>query len=186
MKSPIASPVIIPVDKDIQEPPELVAAIRARRGGSLLKLDRMLLHSPPLAEGWNIYLGKIREELLVPAQLRELAMCMVAILNKASYEYEHHAPLYIKSGGTPAKAEALKSVGQPLFNKLVYTELEQAVIALAYEMTLQIRVNENLKKQLVGLIGTQQTVELVAVVATYNMVSRFLVALDITEEDHLP
>ena len=51
-------------------------------------------------------------------------------------------------------------------------------------MTLQIRVNENLKKQLVGLIGTQQTVELVAVVATYNMVSRFLVALDITEEVH--
>jgi len=60
------------------------------------------------------------------------------------------------------------------------------VIALAYEMTLQIRVNENLKKQLVGLIGTQQIVELAAVVASYNMISRFLVALNITEEDHLP
>jgi alkylhydroperoxidase family enzyme len=184
MKSPVTSPVILPVNKDIQEPPELVAAIRARRGGSLLKLDRMLLHSPPLAQGWNVYLGKIREELLVPAQLRELAMCVVAILNKADYEYEHHAPLYIKNGGTPAKAEELRCVGQPLFNKSLYTELEQAVIALAHEMTLQIRVSEGLKRLLVTLLGTQQTVELVGVVATYNMVSRFLVALDITEEDH--
>ncbi|MGA0892611.1 MAG: carboxymuconolactone decarboxylase family protein, partial [Burkholderiaceae bacterium] len=100
MKPPINTPVILPVNQDIQEPAELVAAIRARRGGAVLKLDRMLLHSPPLAQGWNVYLGKIREELLVPAQLRELAMCVVAILNKADYEYEHHAPLYIKNGGT--------------------------------------------------------------------------------------
>ncbi|MGA1527721.1 MAG: carboxymuconolactone decarboxylase family protein, partial [Burkholderiaceae bacterium] len=67
---------------------------------------------------------------------------------------------------------------------LLYTELEQAVIALAHEMTLQIRVSEGLKRLLVTLLGTQQTVELIGVVATYNMVSRFLVALDITEEDH--
>ena len=86
MTQPITIPIIRPVDQDIQDPPELVAAIRARRGGALLKLDRMLLHSPPLAQGWNVYLGKIREELLVPAQLRELAMCVVAILKKSTSE----------------------------------------------------------------------------------------------------
>ena len=183
MTQPITIPIIRPVDQDIQDPPELVAAIRARRGGALLKLDRMLLHSPPLAQGWNVYLGKIREELLVPAQLRELAMCVVAILNKATYEYEHHAPLYVKNGGTLAQAEALKDLAQPGFKEDLYPELEKAVIALAREMTLRIRVDERLKVQLVGLIGTRQTVELVGVVATYNMVSRFLVALDITTED---
>ena len=141
MTQPITIPIIRPVDQDIQDPPELVAAIRARRGGALLKLDRMLLHSPPLAQGWNVYLGKIREELLVPAQLRELAMCVVAILNKATYEYEHHAPLYVKNGGTLAQAEALKDLAQPGFKEDLYPELEKAVIALAREMTLRIRVD---------------------------------------------
>ena len=34
-------------------PPELVAAIRQRRGGHLLELDRLLLHSPAFATGWG-------------------------------------------------------------------------------------------------------------------------------------
>ena len=93
------------------------------------------------------------------------------------------APLYVKNGGTLAQAEALKDLAQPGFKEDLYPELEKAVIALAREMTLRIRVDERLKVQLVGLIGTRQTVELVGVVATYNMVSRFLVALDITTED---
>jgi len=38
---------------DIGEPEMLVASIHARRGGTLLNLDRMLLHTPPLAKGWN-------------------------------------------------------------------------------------------------------------------------------------
>lgn len=32
-------------------PAELVAAIRKRRGGQFINLDRMLLHSIPIAEG---------------------------------------------------------------------------------------------------------------------------------------
>lgn len=36
------------VPSDLSEPAAIVDAIRARRGGGLLNLDRMLLHSPPL------------------------------------------------------------------------------------------------------------------------------------------
>ncbi|MEY3668818.1 MAG: hypothetical protein RL258_213, partial [Pseudomonadota bacterium] len=91
--------------EDHAHPADLVAAIRARRGGSLLKLDRMLLHSPPLAEGWNIFLGKVRTDLSVPIKLRELVMCVVAVLNGASFEYEHHAPIFVSAGGTVRQAE---------------------------------------------------------------------------------
>src|SRR5690606_10326538 len=38
---------------DLAEPAEVVDAIRQRRGGELLELDRMLLHSAPLAARWN-------------------------------------------------------------------------------------------------------------------------------------
>ena len=45
---------VIPyVPRDVAEPRALVDAIRARRGGALLNLDRMLLHSPPFAAGWS-------------------------------------------------------------------------------------------------------------------------------------
>lgn len=174
------------IPEDIEQPAGLVAAIRSRRKGKLLKLDRMLLHSPPLAEGWNIYLRKVREDLQVPIRLRELAMCVVAVLNDASYEYEHHAPLYVTAGGSEEQAQALRNVAEPSFNKLMFPELDQAVIELAREMTLRVKVRDSLKEQLLALVGTRQTVELVGVVATYNMVSRFLVALDITNEEPKP
>ena len=42
---------------DLTEPAELVAAIRKRRGGQFINLERMLLHSTPIAEGWNHFVG---------------------------------------------------------------------------------------------------------------------------------
>ena len=59
--------------KDLSEPRAVVDAIRARRGGTLLNLDCMLLHSPALAEGWNGLLRAVRTELEVSLKLRELA-----------------------------------------------------------------------------------------------------------------
>ena len=56
-------------------PPDLVAAIRQRRGGRLGALDRILLYSPPYAAGWNEMMGRVRNDLVVPMPLRELAMC---------------------------------------------------------------------------------------------------------------
>jgi len=38
---------------DLAEPKDIVDSVRARRGGHLTHLDRMLLHSPQLAAGWN-------------------------------------------------------------------------------------------------------------------------------------
>lgn len=177
------APVIPMLPEDLREPAALVAAIRARRGGGLLKLDRMLLHSPPLAEGWNVFLGKVRTELSVPMQLRELVMCVVAVLNGASFEYEHHAPIFIASGGSPAQAEMLGRIGTPAFSLHLFSPLEQGVIRLAEQMTRNLLVDVDVKQALVDNLGMQQTVELVGVVATYNMVSRFLLALDIHADD---
>src|SRR6185436_18959263 len=86
---------------NISEPKELVDAIRARRGGTLLNLDRILLYSPPFARGWNAFMGEVRTGLAVSPKLRELTMCIVAVLNEAEYEFHHHAPEFLKAGGTP-------------------------------------------------------------------------------------
>ena len=70
---------LLPINHN--DPEDICAAIRTRRGGMLNELDRMLLHSPAVAEGWNVFFGKLRDETTIAPQLRELAMCVVAILN---------------------------------------------------------------------------------------------------------
>ncbi|HMK85176.1 MAG TPA: carboxymuconolactone decarboxylase family protein [Steroidobacteraceae bacterium] len=161
-------------------PADLVAEIRARRGGKLLNLDRMLLASPPLARGWNAHLGAVRSGLSLEARLRELAICAVAVLNGAPYELEHHLPLYREAGGSERAAEALRSfeTGDPAFDGA-----ERAVLALTVEMTREVSVSDaTFRRARSELPGEREIVELVAVIATYNMVSRFLVALGIETE----
>src|SRR5262249_2044341 len=72
-------------------PPDVVGPIRARRpGGKLLNLDRMLLHSPAFAQGWNSMFGAIRGKLAVPAKLRELTIMSIGVINHAEYEWFQH------------------------------------------------------------------------------------------------
>ena len=42
------------------QPTDLVEAILARRGGTLINLDKVLLWSEPIARGWNVYLKEVR------------------------------------------------------------------------------------------------------------------------------
>ena len=163
---------------DLAEPAELVAAIRARRGGELLELDRLLLYSAPLAEGWNHYLGNIREHFSIDRKLRELAMCTVAVLNNAEYEFTQHAPLYINAGGNEEKAQLLRQPSDAATHSSFSTE-EQLTIALTSQMTQNVQVDEKLFKQALDCFNTEHLVELIATIAAYNMVSRFLVAFEL-------
>jgi len=175
---------VIPyLPKDIDEPRELVAAIRARRGGTLLNLDRMLLHSPPLAAGWNGFLRAVRSELAVSPKLRELAICVVAVLNRADYEYRQHAPAFLYSGGSAVELDMLGRVGTSAFDATAFDAAERAVIALAVEMTRTVEVSAaTMATVRRALTNDRQVVEIVGVIATYNMVSRFLVALGVEPE----
>lgn len=176
-------PRITPVSDEKAGPPDLVAAIRARRGGTLLTLDRMLLHSPAFAKGWNSYLGAVRNELKINARLRELAIAAVAVINGAEYEFQIHGPIYVKEGGSEAAVKALRSIDSALGDSKLFTDDERAILQFAVEMTRQVRVSDaTFAKARTVIGGDQAIVELIGVIATYNMVSRFLVALGIESE----
>jgi alkylhydroperoxidase family enzyme len=170
------------VPADIQEPAEIVAAVRARRGGTLLNLDRMLLNSPPLAAGWNTFLGAVRTGLVVDAQLRELAMCVVAVLNGAEYEFTQHAPLYVKAGGTPAQQAGLRNPQAAREDTALFDARQRAAIGLTIEMTRSVQVNDATFASVREHLSERETVELIGVIAAYNMVSRFLVATGVEPE----
>lgn len=170
----------VPADPDA--PAELVAAIRARRGGALLNLDRMLLHSPPLARGWNALLGAIRGELSLDPRLRELAICAVAVLTGSAYELHHHAPELVRAGGTEAQVEALRGGAAADGAAGPFDATERAVLRLARELTQGGSAADATLAAVRERVGERATVELVATVAAYGMVARFLAALGIERE----
>jgi alkylhydroperoxidase family enzyme len=176
-------PRILYKPHDVSEPKELVASILARRGGALLNLDRMLLHSPAFAKGWNSLLREVRNELELSSKLRELAICMVAVLNGADYEFRHHAPEFVKAGGTAEQVEALRHLEALTNDTSLFDHAERAVIQLTLEMTRSVRVSDTTFAAVQATLpAEQQVVELVGVIATYNMVSRFVVALGVEPE----
>lgn len=168
---------------DINSPEELVSSIRIRRGGGLLNLDRMLLHSPPFAKGWNELLREVRGGLSLSPKLRELAICGVAVLNDAEYEFLHHVPEFLKAGGTAAQVEALRNLEAATSAINLFDDDERAVIRLIIEMTRGVRVSDSTFAAAKNALSDDQSlVELVGVIAAYNMVSRFLVALGVEPE----
>lgn len=155
---------------------ELLNAIKARRpGGELIGIDRVLLKSFPLATGWNELMVRVRKEFSLSLEYRELIMLRVAWLNKAEFEWNVHYPAYLDAGGTTEKAEALRLSSTPL----VFNDTETLLINLTDQSTFNVMVEEAVIDGLKSLLGETETVEAVATVAAYNMVSRFLVALAI-------
>ena len=168
------------------QPQELVDAILARRGGALLNLDKALLWSEALARGWNVFLKAVRTELPTSRRLRELGICSVALLTGANYEYHHHAPDFLAAGGTQAQLDALQAFLQSdprgLPSAAALEERDRLVIRYAVQMTLDVKVSDELFDTLRQHFDTTQIVELTSAIATYNMVARFLVALQVTPE----
>lgn len=168
---------------DLTEPADLLVAMRARRGGALLNLDRMLLHSPPLARAWNDFLGTIRGSLSISAKLRELVICAVARLNGADYEFAQHAPEFRRAGGSAAAAAALGNVATAAGNEALFDGLERAALRVTLELTRELRISETAFEALrARMPQPSQQVELIAVIATYNMVSRFLTGCSVPQE----
>jgi alkylhydroperoxidase family enzyme len=168
---------------DIDRPVELIASIRDRRGGSLLNLDRMLLNSPAFAKGWNEFLREVRSGLSLLPKLRELAICGVAVLNGAEYEFHHHAPEFMKVGGTAAQVDALRNFEAAANETAIFDAAERAVIRLTLEMTRDVQVSDSSFAAMKSALPDDRgVVELVGVIAAYNMVSRFLVALGVEPE----
>jgi alkylhydroperoxidase family enzyme len=129
----------------------------------------------------NSFLLAIRTQTTLPADLRETAICRVAALNRAWFEWEHHAPLLRREDGiTDAFVQAVfgAAPGSWLEGTPGRREL---VLAFTDALTLGPAVPADLFKQLHADFDERALVELSATVGAYNCVSRFLVALDVGE-----
>lgn len=165
---------------DIAEPAALVAELHTRRGGKLLDVDRMMLHSPALATAWNGFFGGIKNNMQLSPKLRELVACAVGSTNGADYQYQQHAAAFLSAGGSAAQLQALHDPDIAARDTDHFDQTERAVLQMSLEMTRNIKVDDATFATALAALGSHQAmVELVGVIAGYNLVSRFLVALEI-------
>jgi alkylhydroperoxidase family enzyme len=179
----------------VQDPPStrtpdearILADIQARREPNpLLPLDLALLHSFPIAEGWNSFFGAIRAQTSLSALVRELAICRVAVVNGALFEWEQHAPLLQKSGMNEDILEMIRDpqldFAHDAFSSVLSSE-EKIVLRYTDAMTKTVKVPDEIFADLKTFFNPQEILELTTTIASYNCVSRILVALDIGERN---
>jgi alkylhydroperoxidase family enzyme len=165
------------------DPPQLrplVNAIVAQRG-SVLHLYRMLLHSPPVAEGWLALLTAVRQRCALPGAIRELVIMRIAALNGAPYEAQQHQPIALREGLTQAQLDALPD--WPRSDR--FDAAQRAALALTDGMTREVHVAGATFDAARAQFGDRELLELVVTIAAYNMVSRVLEALQIRADDPL-
>jgi alkylhydroperoxidase family enzyme len=156
----------------------LAERIVAERGGRMLNLYRMLLHSPPFAQGWLNLFTAVRQQGRLAGRCRELAILRIAVLNRADYEFAQHVPYALREGLTREQIDAVKTdPDRPLFDGR-----DRAVLAYAAAMTRDIDVPDDVFDALRAAFDEREIVELTVTIAGYNLVSRFLVALQIDHE----
>ncbi|CAO1635577.1 unnamed protein product [Parajaminaea phylloscopi] len=181
-------------------------AIRQRRGErGLTPLDGMLLNSLPIAEGWNKLLGGVRTGTSLPDDVREIMILRVAARNRAAFEWMHHEPLARQAGVTDEQIRRIGTVTSIASQAALtasgsgqLSPLQAAAISYADAMTATVAVPDAIFNTLKHELGktvehtspasasredqaNQKMVEATGTVAAYNMVSRFLVALDIDD-----
>lgn len=161
--------------------PEIMALaeqIRAERGGRLLNLYRMLLNSPPVARGWLNLLSAIRYKSKLAGRYRELAILLVAVINGAEYERAGHVPHAKKEGVTDAQIDALAGWQE----SKVFDDVDRAVLAYTDAMTRDVHVSGVVFAAVNKHFDPREMTELTATIAAYNLVSRFLEALQVDPE----
>ncbi|MEY2684553.1 MAG: hypothetical protein RJA09_1697 [Pseudomonadota bacterium] len=146
-----------------------------RERGRISLLYQVLLNSPPIAQGWEALLTAVRNRTQVPADLRELIILRVAVLNRARFEFDAHIPHALKAGVSPDKIDAIQKPDL----SATFSDAERLVLLMTDHMTRDVEVPTTVMDEVTRCYGPQEVVELVATVAAYNMVSRFLVALNV-------
>jgi AhpD family alkylhydroperoxidase len=130
-----------------------------------------------MAEGWEQLLSAVRNRSTLPADVRELVILRVAVLNGAPYEFDAHVP-HARAAGVPdAVIEALRL---PSLNAMAgLSPLQSSALRLTEQMTRDIQVDPALMAELASQVDDRPLLDLVVTVAAYNMVSRLLVALEV-------
>ena len=166
-------------ENDHPELADSIAKIKGARGGRLINIYRLMLHSPALANAWFDLNQAVRYGTEIDGQSREIAVIRVAILNNVEYVQQAHGPAYaLKEGLTPEQVLAIANWQ----TAKVFSVAQRALLAYTDAMTREIDIPDAVYDELRKHFSERQTVELTMLIGAYNMLTRFLKALKVDPE----
>ena len=166
-------------ERDHPELEKLTAKIRGGRGGRMLNIYRMLLHSPALADKWLEQVSAVRWQTDLDGKIREIVIIRIGLLNRVEYVIKAHVPAFaVREGLTIEQCAALADwPASTLFN-----DQQRAALAYTDAMTREVQVPDVIFATLRDFFTEKQIVELTVLIGTYNMHTRVLQALEIDAE----
>ncbi len=158
---------------------DLAQQIRKGRRGTVINVYKVLLHNPALAESWFKHINTVRWGTGLDGRLREVLIIRLGHLTGSAYILRQHVPkLAEEEGLSREQCDALRhwqDTGH-------FSARERAALAFADSMTESIEVPDAVFEPLRDHFNERQIVELAVLVATYNMHSRILQALEVDLE----
>ncbi|KAF7597120.1 hypothetical protein BBP40_010594 [Aspergillus hancockii] len=150
-----------PPSTESPEEADILSRVQTRRGEKgLIPLDLALLHSFPVADGWNSFIGAIRTRTSLSQIIRGFSAEAIDVVRDVQADFSQKVQEKVLS---PEEAALLK-----------YTDA----------MTKTVTVPDEVFQEMKGYFNEREVVEVTATAAAYNCVSRFLVALDVGEKNH--
>jgi AhpD family alkylhydroperoxidase len=166
-------------EEDHPELTELIGRLKTGRRGNLINIYRMLLNSPALAETWFAHVNTVRWKTALSGRLRELVIIRVAHLNRCAYVLRQHVPSLAHAEGiSDAECAALTDWGA----SALFDVSERAALVYTDAMTRDIDVPDAVFAPLRAQFDDRQIVELTVLIASYNMLTRILQALQVDLE----
>ena len=163
-------------ETDRPELVDLIAHLKAKRGGKLINLYRLLLNSPTIASAWLAFNSAVRFETALDAGVRELVILRVSILNGADYQVRIHggAAYAVQAGLSGQQIAALADWEA---DPDLFTPLQRAVLAYVDAMTKSIEVPDAIYDGFARHFNAQQILEVTVLAGAYNMHTRVARAL---------
>lgn len=143
---------------------------------------KTLAHSGNFLKGVAQLYRTLMGETGLSERLRQLAILKTCKLHACKYTVEHHTELAKKAGWSAEQIQAMDDyAGSDLF-----TYYEQEVLRLAELVSREPdEIPDDYWTQLDNHLTSDQIVELVALISGFNMINRFILALQI-EPDPVP
>lgn len=122
----------------------------------------------------------MRNSSRLDARLRELAVIQVAYVTGSAYAFYHHIEIGFKAGVTESDVDALLSEARG--ERSALGDTERAVLAMARQLTADIRVDAPTFSFLEQSLGREQLVDLALVIGYYNNVVRLVACFEVDME----
>jgi alkylhydroperoxidase family enzyme len=159
---------------------DALQTVKRLRGGELEEIDRLTLHSEAVALGWiHMFVG-LAAGCRIGVRIREIALLRVGVLTRARYQsYQHRKIALAKAEMTVAEIDAVANWR----GSAHFTDKERAVLAYTDAMTEKVQVADAVFLVLRAHFNESEIVELTANIAGYNMVCRFMEALELLPDE---